>query len=319
MMCEYMPPCSKGAVFIIDEYNLALCAIVTLLMQTTFFIIAATCKFDKVTDFAGGSNFVVLALLTFFLAGTYGARQIAVTVFVCAWGFRLSGYLLYRIIKIGEDNRFDEIRGNFLKFAGFWFFQAVWVFSVSLPVIFINAAKNAEGGCFGVLDIIGTVFFVIGLVIETVADMQKFSFRNNAENKGKWCAVGLWYWSRHPNYLGEITLWLGIFLVSCSVVIYCEWVVVISPIFIICILLFVSGVPMLEQKSDDRYGCRAEYQEYKRQTSPILLCPPRLYRSLPDVVKCLFLCEFPFYNLKPKDECKPITAAPTEGQSVVRA
>ncbi|XP_022092156.1 uncharacterized protein LOC110980115 [Acanthaster planci] len=303
--------------YVIDEYNLAICAIVTVVMQTIFFIIAATCKFDKVTDFAGGSNFVVLALLTFFISQTYTARQIAVTILVCLWGIRLSGYLLYRIVKIGEDKRFDDIRGNILKFAGFWFFQALWVFSVSLPVIFINAVKTAFRSELGALDIIGIIFFVFGLVIETVADQQKFNFRNKAENKGKWCNVGLWYWSRHPNYLGEIILWLGIFLMSCGVVMHCEWVVVISPIFIICILLFVSGVPMLEQKSDDRYGSRADYKEYKKQTSPIIFFPTSLYRSLPSIVKCLFLCEFPFYNSKlNEDQIKESEA--TEGTHIVR-
>ncbi|XP_071482774.1 uncharacterized protein [Diadema antillarum] len=104
-----------NSTLIIDDYNLALCGFVTIGMQLSFFVIAATCKFDKVTDFAGGTNFVVLAVLTFFLARTYGVRQIVATVLVVLWGIRLSGYLLYRIIKIGEDKRFDERRENCLR------------------------------------------------------------------------------------------------------------------------------------------------------------------------------------------------------------
>ena len=98
---------------------------------------------DKVTDFAGGTNFVVLAVLTFFLAETYKWRQILTTVCVVLWGLRLSGYLLYRIIKIGEDDRFDDKRSDPIRFAIFWIFQAVWVFTVSLPVVFVNAPSSA--------------------------------------------------------------------------------------------------------------------------------------------------------------------------------
>lgn len=147
-------------IFESDTNNLAICAIVTVGMQLSFFFVACTFKFDKVrsilklrkrgasthlmigpqvTDFAGGTNFVVLAILTLVLAEQYHWRQIAVTVCVILWGLRLSGYLLYRIIKIGEDDRFDDKRSNPLRFLGFWTFQAVWVFTVSLPVMFVNA------------------------------------------------------------------------------------------------------------------------------------------------------------------------------------
>ncbi|XP_071502326.1 uncharacterized protein [Diadema antillarum] len=285
-----------NSTLIIDDYNLALCGFVTIGMQLSFFVIAATCKFDKVTDFAGGTNFVVLAVLTFFLARTYGVRQIVATVLVVLWGIRLSGYLLYRIIKIGEDKRFDERRENCLRFAIFWIFQAVWVFTVSLPVIFINAPKNDEDLQFEALDYVGTVLFALGLLIEAVADQQKFNFRNNPENRGKWCQVGLWSWSRHPNYFGEIMLWWGMFIMSCSVLTGPEWAAVVSPLFITTILLFLSGIPLLEESSDKKYGELDSYQVYKQSVSPLFLIWPRLYKGLPSAIKCLFCCEFPFYN-----------------------
>ena len=151
-------------VFESDTNNLAICAIVTVGMQLSFFFVACTFKFDKVrfywvffsvstnitichlqvTDFAGGTNFVVLAILTLVLAEQYHWRQITITVCVILWGLRLSGYLLYRIIKIGEDDRFDDKRSNPLRFLAFWTFQAVWVFTVSLPVMFVNAPFSSE-------------------------------------------------------------------------------------------------------------------------------------------------------------------------------
>ena len=258
-------------VFETDINNLAISAIVTVIMQFCFFLVACSCKFDKVTDFAGGTNFVALAVLTFILAETYHWRQILITIFVISWGLRLSGYLLYRIIKIGEDKRFDDKRSNPLRFAIFWVFQAVWVFTVSLPVIFINAPNSAtfysDPSIFTAMDIVGSILFLIGIVCEAVSDQQKFSFRNDPRNYGKWCQVGLWSVSRHPNYFGEITLWIGVFIISTSV---CgtswKWIGVLSPSFTAVILLFLSGIPMLEKSSDERHKQNPEYQIYKSNT-----------------------------------------------------
>jgi len=297
-------------VFDVDINNLSICAIVTVAMQFSFFLVACTCKFDKVTDFAGGTNFVVLAVLTFVLSGTYHWRQILVTAFVVAWGLRLSGYLLYRIIKIGEDDRFDDKRADPVKFAFFWIFQAVWVFTVSLPVIFVNAPRSAvflRPDTFTPMDIIGSVLFVIGLLSETISDQQKFSFRNDPANRGKWCQVGLWRISRHPNYFGEITLWIGLFIISTSICKDVQWVGALSPVFTASILLFLSGIPLLEKKSDERHKMKEDYLDFKKKTSPLIPLPTSLYKALPSFIKSIFCCEFPFYNhLDENDERSPI-------------
>jgi len=302
-------------IFDADTNNLAICAIVTVAMQFSFFLVACTCKFDKVTDFAGGTNFVVLAVLTFFLAETYQWRQILTTVCVVLWGLRLSGYLLYRIIKIGEDDRFDDKRSEPLKFAIFWIFQAVWVFTVSLPVIFVNAPSSEQFEDYTEMDIIGAIFFVIGLITEAISDQQKFNFRNNPENRGKWCQVGLWKVSRHPNYFGEITLWIGIFIISTSVIDGPQWVGILSPIFTASILLFLSGIPLLEKKSDERHGSKEEYLEFKKKTSPLVPLPTSFYGKLPSLVKGLVFCEWPIYNYTNRsdenNETTPIRANQT--------
>ncbi|XP_059165380.1 uncharacterized protein LOC131947973 isoform X1 [Physella acuta] len=256
--------------------------------------------------------------MTFLIAWSFSTRQIIVTTFIICWGLRLSGYLLYRIIKIGEDNRFDDKRDNCLKFAGFWVFQAIWVFVVSLPVIFVNAPAIASRFDYVTpQDIVGFILFGLGLVVETFADIQKFNFRNNPDNRGKWCDTGLWRFSRHPNYFGEITVWIGIFLISTSILQYGQWTAILSPLFTMAILLFLSGIPLLEQKSDERYRKNEQYLRYKRRTSPLLMLPPPFYNVLPRLIKSIFCCEFPLYNHL-DEENESIKSSPHHQQPITQ-
>lgn len=121
---------------------------------------------------------------------------------VVIWGLRLGLFLLLRILQWGEDRRFDEMRGNLVKLAVFWVFQAVWVWTVSLPVMIVNASDRNPS--IQAVDIIGWIMWTIGFLIEATADQEKLSFKNSPENRGKWCNVGLWKYSRHPNYVGEV-------------------------------------------------------------------------------------------------------------------
>ncbi|GMH17079.1 hypothetical protein Nepgr_018920 [Nepenthes gracilis] len=229
---------------VIDSHFLALTAIVTIGYQFVFFVVTALLKFDKVTDFAGSTNFVILAVLTLVLKGTWHFRQVVLTAFVVMWGLRLGLFLLMRILQWGEDRRFDEMRGNLGKLAIFWIFQAVWVWTVSLPVTIVNASDRDPS--LQAVDITGWIMWAVGFTIEATADQQKLSFKNFPGNRGKWCNVGLWKFSRHPNYFGEIFLWWGIFVAATPVFYGGEWLVVFGPVFLTLLLLFVSGIPMLE-------------------------------------------------------------------------
>lgn len=160
------------------------------------------------TDLAGGSNFAVLGILTLALSGHHHARQVVASLFLIVWAVRLSGFLFFRILKTGSDDRFDDKRNKFLPFLGFWVFQMVWVWTVSLPVTVLNSPNVTQypQHDFGTgRDIAGVVLFAIGFVMEAASDVQKYNFRKN-HNGSDVCDKGFFKVSRHPNYFGEIII-----------------------------------------------------------------------------------------------------------------
>ncbi|CAO2823868.1 unnamed protein product [Amaranthus hypochondriacus] len=279
---------------VLDPHFLAITAIVTVCYQFIFFVITALLKFDKVTDFAGSTNFIILAVLTILIKGSWHFRQVVLTLLVVLWGLRLGLFLLMRILQWGEDRRFDEMRSNIGKLAVFWIFQALWVWTVSLPVTIVNASdKNPS---LQAADIIGWIMWSIGFSLEASADQQKLSFKNSPANRGRWCNVGVWKYSRHPNYFGEIFLWWGLFIGSIPILDGAEWLVIFGPVFLTLLLLFLSGIPLLEESADKKYGNVDEYRLYKKVTSPLIPLPPEVYGNLPLWFKKIFLFEFPLYS-----------------------
>lgn len=146
------------------------------------------------------------------MSGHTHARQIVVSLFMMVWGARLSGFLLFRILKTGKDDRFDDKRDKFFPFLGFWVFQMFWVWTVSLPVTVLNspAVTRYPQHSFGTArDIVGVIFFAVGFIMESVSDVQKFRFRQAHPEREAICDKGFFYFTRHPNYFGEILLHFG--------------------------------------------------------------------------------------------------------------
>lgn len=264
----------------------------------------------KVTDFAGCANFVVLAVLVLILRATYFTRQIVLTAFTILWALRLGTFLLIRVITRQKDERFDKMRHKFVTFLSFWVFQMVWVFTVSLPVTLNNSAVNDSP--LNCVDYIGFTFWLIGFIIETVADQQKFSYTMIPDQRRPpFMSSGLWSLSRHPNYFGEILLWSGIFISSCNAYrvtanhMSFGYVSVVSPVLTFLLLMFVSGIPLAEMRAHKKYAKLAQYVDYKRSTSPLFLFPPQIYKRLPEKVKLIFFFEFPLYNKYFKAEYQP--------------
>lgn len=266
-------------------------------MKTT--CTAAGFKFDKVTDFAGGTNFIVLAILTLILGESYLPRQILVTACVTLWGIRLSGFLFYRILKTGQDERFNEIRENFWAFLGFWVYQMFWVWTGCFATILVNANVSASSTELTTQDYIGLAMFVIGFFFEAEADRSKFAFKMNEANKGKWCDSTVWSVSRHPNYFGEMTMWWGIWVVA-QQAFTADWMYasLIGPIFTMLVLCFLSGMNLSEPQYDTKWASNDGYQEYRRTTSILIPMPTCLYGCLPTPIKAIFLFEWPMYRGK---------------------
>lgn len=246
-------------------------AAITLGMQFGFFLIAWCLQTDKVTDMAYSLNFMTIAVTTLLLSGEYHTRKIVVTCLVCLWGLRLMSYLVMRVHHMKRDKRFDSMRKRFWGFLGFWTIQALTVYLVAISLLILNATNNKDPA-WQWSDYLGWIFFGIGWPAEAIADQQKFNFKK--KNPDAFMRSGLWSWSRHPNYFGEMMMWIGVFFASLAVYSDAQWVAVLSPVFITLMLLFVSGIPLLEKKADKVYGSDPAYQEYKARTSILIPFPP---------------------------------------------
>mmetsp|Transcript_18779 Transcript_18779/g.25787 ORF Transcript_18779/g.25787 Transcript_18779/m.25787 type:complete len:324 (+) Transcript_18779:82-1053(+) len=269
------------------------------------FAVTAALETHKLTDLVGAGSFVASAVLCARRAagpGGVGALPLRAALLAgagAAWGTRLAGYLFRRVLYVGGDDRLDsfypeEGEGWFnweksfypVKLSGFWVIQAAWGWLVSAPVtlaIFNAASPNAGAaqaaaarrlGWGGALSLAA---FVGGLLLEWVADQQKWVFKKKEENKGKWIETGVWRYSRHPNYFGETAVWWGLLGLAAPLLRGPGQLALglASPLFTTLLLTQVSGIPMLEKKYDARYANSAEYQAYKARTNVLIPWFPR--------------------------------------------
>lgn len=255
----------------IDAFIFALLIISAI--QVVFFVLAAGFKTDKFTDLSYGLTFVVTALILFATRADQGMVQTITVLLITIWGLRLATYLFIRILKTKRDERFDKIRSDTIKFAKFWFLQAISIFIILLPaLVILNTQKTVNLS----LMLIGLSIWSVGFIIESVADQQKFAFKNKTENKDRWISTGLWKYSRHPNYFGEILVWWGIFVIALSYLENWLYLTIAGPLFITFLLLFVTGIPTLEKKYEEKYRNDPDFQKYKSKTSLLVPLPPKI-------------------------------------------
>lgn len=236
------------------------------------FLIAYSRRSDKLTDFSYGLTFFVIGLVAFFSSDATTPSRLLFGL-ITFWSLRIACFLLVRILKTKKDKRFDNVRENFWKFGGFWLGQAITAWIILLPSIYI---LNQPPTSLEVLAMSGMYIALAGLMIETIADYQKFTFKQNPKNKDKFIQSGLWKYSRHPNYFGEILVWLGVYLFTYSYLNFGQRLLfAISPLFITYLLIFVTGLPKLEKYADQKWGHDKAYQKYKSQTNVLMILPPK--------------------------------------------
>ncbi|MEM1439865.1 MAG: DUF1295 domain-containing protein [Pseudomonadota bacterium] len=259
-----------------DTFNgwpvFAICAALAYGVNWLVFLPSAAAKTEKFYDLTGGLTYLTVIIVAVAFSSEMDTRARLVAAAVVVWAMRLASFLFRRISKDGKDGRFDDIKGRPARFLMAWTLQGLWVLLTAAAALAVITGGNKQP--LGVIGIIGFVVWLFGWGIEVIADWQKSRWRANPKNHGTFIDVGLWSWSRHPNYFGEIVLWVGIAIVAFPVLKGWQYVTLISPVFVTFLLTKVSGVPLLEQRSDEKWGGQEDYEAYKARTPVLLLKPP---------------------------------------------
>ena len=253
---------------------LLLCMGISFLIQWLVFIPSYLSKTEKYFDLTGGLTFLSLTVLILILTEALTIISFLLAALVAIWAIRLSSFLFLRIREDGHDKRFAEVIPHKTKFLFYWTFQGFWAF-VTPVVAFTALTSQNISDKIEITTVIGLIIWLAGFLIEVVADRQKRAFRKFSANKNKFIDSGLWAWSRHPNYFGEIILWIGISLIALPTLMDWQYIALLSIPYVIVMLVKVSGVAKLEEASDQKWGADEAYQKYKTHTPVIIPRRPR--------------------------------------------
>uniref|UniRef100_W5MBD3 Si:ch211-210c8.6 n=2 Tax=Lepisosteus oculatus TaxID=7918 RepID=W5MBD3_LEPOC len=239
-------------------------AAIDLAIQWSCWAVSAVFKSEKIYDLAGTGSFILLTHLSRRWGGHSYTRQTVHGWLVTAWGLRLGTFLFLRMMAAGQDRRFNNIRDRPGVFWFYWTMQGVWVFTTLLPTVILNTERRNPP--LGFRDYLGWALWGVGFLMEAIADQQKWNFRRDPDNAGKFIRHGLWAYSRHPNYVGEIMQWAGLFISASSVMQGTQYLTVTSPLILWFLIRYLSGVPPLEEYALKKWGADPQYQKYVKDT-----------------------------------------------------
>jgi steroid 5-alpha reductase family enzyme len=263
---------STGSVTVGGMPLFALCGVVALAVHWIVFVPSYVYRTEHYFDLTGSVAYLSVIGCALLGNPNWDARSLVTGLLVVIWAVRLGSFLFRRIKHVGRDDRFDTLKHDFFAFLMTWTLSALWVFltaAAALAAITSARGKPWDGYAFA-----GIAIWIIGFSIEVVADTQKSRFRANPENMGRFISHGLWGWSRHPNYFGEIVLWVGIAVIAFPLLAGLQLVTLVSPLFVWFLLTRVSGTPLLEAKAEAKWGDDPEYLTYRASTPALVPRPP---------------------------------------------
>jgi|TARA_B110000914_G_C15451810_1_gene441325 steroid 5-alpha reductase family enzyme len=244
-------------------------------VQIFAFIPAFLYQTEKYYDFIGSITYSTSACIVYFSIPVKTQTDSVLLILILLWASRLGLFLFSRILNDGNDKRFDKPKQSFFNFLQYWIGQAMWI-SFTAVALFVSMI-SPEGPKLTFISILGIILWFIGFIIEVISDNQKRKFKRNPDNNGQYITTGLWSRSRHPNYFGEIVIWFGIAIISFESLNGLSYIALISPFFVYLLLTKGSGIPLLENNANKKWGNDPDYNKYKKNT-PVLF--PKLFDNV---------------------------------------
>lgn len=250
-----------------------ICASVSFVLHWIIFIPSFAFQTEHYFDLTGSISYLSAVALAFYLNPSVDPRDLLIGLLIVVWAVRLGSFLFMRVKQDGKDDRFTIMKTQFHWFLMTWTLGGLWVFltmAAGLAAITSNTTQP-----FGLMAYLGLALWIFGFSIEVIADRQKRVFKKNQQKDKEFITSGLWAWSRHPNYFGEITLWIGLTLIALPVLSGWQLVTLISPVFVYILLTKISGIPLLENRGMKKWGSDPEYIDYVNRTPALMLKKPK--------------------------------------------
>lgn len=264
---------SQGSIVVASMPLFFFCASIGFILHWLVFVPSFIFQTEHYFDLTGALSYITVVAVAASHHPQLDTRGLILSLMIALWAARLGSFLFMRVKRAGSDSRFNEIKTRFFRFLFTWTLGGAWVFiTMAAGLAAITSTRQPELGAFFFA---GLALWLFGFSVEVIADRQKSAFRARTENAGKFITSGLWAYSRHPNYFGEIVLWFGISLIAIPSLVGWQFVTLISPIFVTLLLIKVSGVNLLEASGEEKWGNDEAYRKYIASTSVLIPLPKK--------------------------------------------
>ena len=264
---------SQGSLSLQGLPLFAVCGAIGFALHWAIFIPSYVFQTEHYFDLTGSLSYIATVIVAMVLNPSLDIRDLIICAMILVWAVRLGSFLFWRIKKDGQDKRFIVMKTKFTWFLLTWTLGGLWVLvTMAAGLAALTSNTTVE---LGILGYVGIALWLFGFAVEVIADNQKTQFKKDPNNKDRFITSGLWSWSQHPNYFGEITLWLGLALFTYPVLSGWQLVTLISPIFVYLLLTRLSGIPTLDRLAKEKWGSDSDYIAYVKATSKLMVFPPK--------------------------------------------